>query len=75
MKPWFWMGREMLRTLNYRVITVPNGAAAIDLYRREQSVDLVILDMVMPDMNGSEVFDAIRRSTWRQGFYCPAATA
>ncbi len=53
---------EMLRTLNYRVITVPNGAAAIDLYRREQErVDLVILDMVMPDMNGSEVFDAIRR--------------
>jgi PAS domain S-box-containing protein len=53
---------EMLKTLNYRVITVPNGAAAIDLYRREQKrVDLVILDMVMPDMNGSEVFTAIRQ--------------
>jgi CheY-like chemotaxis protein len=53
---------EMLKTLNYQVITVPNGAAAIDLYRREQErVDLVILDMVMPEMNGSEVFHAIRQ--------------
>ncbi|MDD3250606.1 MAG: PAS domain S-box protein [Smithellaceae bacterium] len=53
---------EMLKTLNYRVIAVPNGKAAIDLYRREQErVDLVILDMVMPGINGSEVFDAIRQ--------------
>ena len=52
---------EMLKMLNYRVITVPNGADAIDLYRREQKrVDLVVLDMVMPDMNGGDVFDAIR---------------
>ncbi|HRS82543.1 MAG TPA: PAS domain S-box protein [Smithellaceae bacterium] len=53
---------EMLKRLNYRVITVSNGEAAIDLYRREKDrVDLVILDMVMPGMNGSEVFDAIRQ--------------
>ena len=53
---------EMLKTLNYKVITAQNGPAAIDLYQRQQeNIDLVILDMVMPDMGGGEVFDTIKK--------------
>lgn len=53
---------EMLRALSYTVITAQNGPAAIDLYQRQQeNIDLVILDMVMPDMGGGEVFDTIKK--------------
>jgi len=53
---------EMLKTLNYTVITAQNGPAAIEMYQRQQeNIDLVILDMVMPDMGGGEVFDTIKK--------------
>jgi len=53
---------EMLKTLNYTVITAQNGPAAIEMYqRRQENIDLIILDMVMPDMGGGEVFDTIKK--------------
>lgn len=52
----------MLRTLGYTVITAEDGPTALEIYRERQSViDLVILDMVMPDMSGGEVFDEIKK--------------
>jgi len=52
----------MLRTLGYTVITAQDGPTAVSLYKQQQaSIDLVILDMVMPDMSGGEVFDEIKR--------------
>jgi CheY-like chemotaxis protein len=53
---------DMLRTLGYRILTAQNGPSAIELYRqKETSIDLVILDMVMPEMGGGEIFDALRK--------------
>ena len=52
----------MLKTLGYTVITAQDGPTAVDLYKQQQaSIDLVILDMVMPDMSGGEVFDEIKK--------------
>lgn len=53
---------EMLKALGYTVITAQDGPTAVDLYKQQQErIDLVILDMVMPDMSGGEVFDEIKK--------------
>jgi PAS domain S-box-containing protein len=52
---------SMLTVLNYTPICVSSGQAAIDIYsRRNTEIDLVILDLILTDMGGGEVFEAIR---------------
>ncbi|MEX1310378.1 MAG: ATP-binding protein, partial [Candidatus Sulfomarinibacteraceae bacterium] len=52
---------SMLSLLNYTPICVGSGQAAIDIYaRRNREIDLVILDLILTDMGGGEVFEAIR---------------
>lgn len=49
------MGKELLHQMGYSVLTARSGRAALDIYRESgDSVSLVILDLVMPDMSGSE---------------------
>ncbi len=53
---------DMLKTLGYRILTAQNGPAAIELYRRQMDrIDLIILDMVMPEMSGSDIFDELKK--------------
>lgn len=53
--------RELIEIMGYRVFTAGSGREGVDLYRqRGREIDLVILDMIMPGMGGSEVFDRIR---------------
>ena len=53
---------DMLKTLGYTVITAQDGSSALDLYRQKQeAIDLIILDMVMPDIGGGEVFDELKK--------------
>jgi len=55
------VGRAMLEKLGYRVIVAGGGEEALDIVRREtEDIDLVVLDLVMPGMSGSQVFDRIR---------------
>ncbi|MBL6995005.1 response regulator, partial [Desulfobacula sp.] len=52
---------EMLEHLGYQVKAVSNGFDAIEVLKaKNQKIDLVILDMVMPRMNGEETFEKIR---------------
>ncbi len=52
---------EMLSHLNYTPICVGSGTAAIDIFtRRQDTIDLVILDLILTDLNGGEVFDQLR---------------
>ncbi len=55
------LARDVLLRFGYRVLVVNCGAHAIDLYQ-QQSRDIVavVLDMVMPEMDGSEVFRRLR---------------
>jgi len=50
---------DSLRDFHYHVIDAANGAAALELLRAEP-VDLLIVDFVMPGMNGAEVARAAR---------------
>jgi PAS domain S-box-containing protein len=53
---------DMLKTLGYTILTAQDGPSALDLYRQKQeTIDLIILDMVMPDMGGGEVFDELKK--------------
>jgi CheY-like chemotaxis protein len=52
---------SILSHLEYHPICVATGGDAIEIYRKRFSeIDMVILDMILPDVGGGEVFDAIR---------------
>jgi len=56
------VGSQMLNALGYTVLTSASGSEGIEILRKQKThVDLVILDMVMPDMSGMETFDALRK--------------
>jgi PAS domain S-box-containing protein len=55
------VGRMMLLKLGYRVLLAAGGREALAVYRdKGPEIDLVILDMIMPGMSGSETFDHLR---------------
>ncbi len=55
------VGKAMLKRVGYHVITAKCGQDAIDVITRAGSeIDLVILDMIMPGMDGGKTFDRIR---------------
>lgn len=57
------VGKAILKELGYEVVTAPGGREALSfLADHTDGIDLVILDMIMPNMNGSETFDQIRQS-------------
>ena len=55
------VGSEMLAAMGYKVLSADNGHAAIDTYlAQKKTIDLVILDMIMPGMTGSDVFTRLK---------------
>ncbi len=55
------IGETVLNLAGYRVLRAGSGGEAIAVYRKQgASIDLVILDLIMPDLHGSVVFDRIR---------------
>lgn len=60
------VARAMLENLRYRVIVAGGGEQAIAAVQQEEvEIDLVILDLIMPGMDGGKTFDRIKeiRST------------
>ena len=49
----------LLRGLGYQVATAESGAAALDMLSCER-IALVLLDLMMPDMNGMDVLKTMR---------------
>lgn len=49
-----------LNQAGYRVVTAFNGREALDVARRDQP-DLIILDLMMPEMDGHEFIETYRR--------------
>jgi DNA-binding NtrC family response regulator len=53
--------KQILEIHGYSVVTAVDGQQALDLYIRQRDrFDLVILDLTMPHMSGSEVLTRIR---------------
>jgi PAS domain S-box-containing protein len=51
--------RGILESLGYRVLTATNGQAALEIYR-SQKADLVLTDVVMPEMGGADLVQHLR---------------
>jgi len=52
----------ILRGLGYKTLTAVNGREALSVYlHHRDEIDLVILDMIMPEMNGRETFRELKR--------------
>ncbi|RQW85077.1 MAG: PAS domain S-box protein [Geobacter sp.] len=55
------LGRSLLEECGHTVIVAVNGADAVEKFSAvADSISLVILDVVMPKMNGRQAFEAIR---------------
>jgi DNA-binding NtrC family response regulator len=55
------VGVEILERLGYRMFSASEGNEAIEVYRANRDIiDIIILDMVMPGMDGEETFRALK---------------
>ena len=52
--------REMLKFLGYGVLTARDGSEALEVYRsRQTEIDLVMTDVMMPQMGGEELYQSL----------------
>lgn len=55
------IGKQMIQRLGYTVLTADSGREAIQIYSENRDkINLVILDMIMPEMGGEETFDHLK---------------
>ncbi|MDC7218966.1 MAG: response regulator [Spirochaetales bacterium] len=54
--------KSYLEKKGYRVVAASSGQEALDILGlRHDEIDLVLTDMVMPDLNGKEVFEGVKK--------------
>ena len=55
------IGKEILEEMGYKVLVAQNGKQAVKVFKEcKDAIDLVILDMIMPEMGGGEAYDKIK---------------
>lgn len=55
------IGGMILKHLGFTVITASSGQDAVQKYRRQKDdIDLILLDMIMPEMTGAQTFDQLK---------------
>lgn len=55
--------RDFLVRQNFEVLEAGDGEAALDLFYREKDIALIILDIMMPKLNGWEVCREVRETS------------
>lgn len=50
-----------LKESGYNVVSAENGMDGLDLIQNDQSIDLVVLDIMLPRMNGLDVMTQVRK--------------
>ncbi len=56
------LGASMLEHLGFKVITASDGKEAVEIYSSyPEKINLVILDLTMPHMDGSQAFGELKR--------------
>jgi CheY-like chemotaxis protein len=53
---------RMLEELGYEVVQAADGQSALDRLGSAPAVDLVLLDLIMPRMSGTQVLRELRRT-------------
>ena len=55
--------RDFLVKQDFEVLEAGDGEAALDVFYQEKNIALIILDVMMPKMNGWEVCKEIRENS------------
>ena len=54
-------GKDLLEAMGYLVLTAKDRKEAVEFYKKSRDViDIVFLDMVMPNMGGGEAYDRMK---------------
>jgi PAS domain S-box-containing protein len=59
----FFLMKELLSDLNLNIIRASNGVEAVDAFKKGQKIDLVLMDIKMPLMDGYEATKQIREKS------------
>ncbi|GAI40244.1 unnamed protein product [marine sediment metagenome] len=52
----------MLEKMGYKVLVAKSGKETIDIYKANRNkIDMVVLDMIMPEMSGGKAYDRIKQ--------------
>jgi len=52
---------SFLEALGYDVLIAKDGNEGVKIYKKyQEKIDMVILDMIMPDMTGSDTYDSLK---------------
>ena len=55
------IGKGVLKTLGYKVLIARGGKEAIEIYKKNKdTINIVILDMIMPGIGGGETYDRVK---------------
>jgi PAS domain S-box-containing protein len=55
------VGCGIIEKLGYKSLTAKSGEEAIGIYKKNHDkIDMVIIDMIMPDMDGGETYDKLK---------------
>jgi PAS domain S-box-containing protein len=53
--------KDLVEALGYKVSIAQSGQEAIEIYKaNHEAIDLIILDMIMPEMSGGETYDRLK---------------
>ncbi|OGB67458.1 MAG: hypothetical protein A2Y94_06215 [Caldithrix sp. RBG_13_44_9] len=64
------MMKEIMEMSGLKVFTAGDGRAGVDIYQRhKKDIDLIIMDMVMPIMDGRAAFNEIRKINPKQKIF------
>jgi len=56
------VGGQMLKAMGYQIVVAMDGKEALEVYEKSHDkIDIVLLDIVMPNMGGSETYDRLRQ--------------
>ncbi|HEX7538771.1 MAG TPA: PAS domain S-box protein [Syntrophales bacterium] len=56
------VNREIMESLGYKVVAAKSGQEALEVYRKLQGkINLIILDMIMPGMDGEATYDSLKK--------------
>lgn len=71
------LGKELLEEQGYQVLLAGDGQEAVDIFRsRAKEIDLVILDLVMPKLDGGQTYIEMKKiNNGVRAFFCTGYTS